>query len=174
MMTNRSRTRFYCRHNSVSCIQYTVGDRAALVLHRRAVFVQSLAQPRPRSDRPAPVPGDRHSVLPRYNRGHFRPQTRRGASLPADARGQSPTNASKYGALSIDGGRVNVDWRFDAPSFAMDWTWRGGPPVSRQAVGALAPRSSIRWRSRVATVRLSLTTAPQVGVALGLPAREHA
>lgn len=40
------------------------------------------------------------------------------------------TNASKYGALSTDGGHVNVGWRSDDGSFAMDWTERGGPPVS--------------------------------------------
>jgi PAS domain S-box-containing protein len=40
------------------------------------------------------------------------------------------TNASKYGALSNDGGRVEVDWWSDACIFAMHWTERGGPPVS--------------------------------------------
>jgi two-component sensor histidine kinase len=39
------------------------------------------------------------------------------------------TNASKYGALSTDNGRVDVDWRSDARSFAISWTERGGPPV---------------------------------------------
>ncbi len=39
------------------------------------------------------------------------------------------TNASKYGALSTDSGRVDVDWRTDAHSFAISWTERGGPPV---------------------------------------------
>jgi two-component sensor histidine kinase len=38
------------------------------------------------------------------------------------------TNASKYGALSSDNGRVDVDWR-SARSFAISWTERGGPPV---------------------------------------------
>jgi PAS domain S-box-containing protein len=39
------------------------------------------------------------------------------------------TNASKYGALSTDNGRVDVDWRSDARNFAISWTERGGPPV---------------------------------------------
>jgi two-component sensor histidine kinase len=39
------------------------------------------------------------------------------------------TNASKYGALSNDDGRVDVAWRSDARSFAISWTERGGPPV---------------------------------------------
>jgi PAS domain S-box-containing protein len=40
------------------------------------------------------------------------------------------TNACKYGALSTDTGRVDVDWRSDARSFVINWTERGGPPVS--------------------------------------------
>jgi two-component sensor histidine kinase len=40
------------------------------------------------------------------------------------------TNAGKYGALSVDAGRVEVSWRFDGDMFAMDWTERNGPPVS--------------------------------------------
>jgi len=43
------------------------------------------------------------------------------------------TNASKYGALSTDNGRVDVDWRSDGRRFAMKWTERGGPPVSPPA-----------------------------------------
>jgi PAS domain S-box-containing protein len=41
------------------------------------------------------------------------------------------TNAGKYGALSVDAGRVDVGWRFDGDIFAMGWTERNGPPVSR-------------------------------------------
>ncbi|WP_349370328.1 sensor histidine kinase [Salinarimonas sp.] len=43
------------------------------------------------------------------------------------------TNAAKYGALSVEGGRVEVDWRIDAdggaPILAIDWTERDGPRV---------------------------------------------
>jgi PAS domain S-box-containing protein len=39
------------------------------------------------------------------------------------------TNAGKYGALSVDTGRVDVRWRFDGDTFAMSWTERNGPPV---------------------------------------------
>ncbi len=41
------------------------------------------------------------------------------------------TNAGKYGALSADAGRVDVDWRFDGDIFAMSWIEHNGPPVSR-------------------------------------------
>ena len=41
------------------------------------------------------------------------------------------TNAGKYGALSVDAGRVEVGWRLDGDIFAMSWTERKGPPVSQ-------------------------------------------
>ena len=41
------------------------------------------------------------------------------------------TNAGKYGALSVDAGRVEVGWRLDGDIFAMNWTESKGPPVSQ-------------------------------------------
>ena len=44
------------------------------------------------------------------------------------------TNAVKYGALSVDAGRVDLAWTLtpgtDGTAFALTWTERGGPPVS--------------------------------------------
>ena len=40
------------------------------------------------------------------------------------------TNAGKYGALSTDTGRVDVNWRNDGDTFDLSWTERDGPPVS--------------------------------------------
>jgi PAS domain S-box-containing protein len=40
------------------------------------------------------------------------------------------TNASKYGALSTDRGRVDVCWNFRDNAFSMSWTEREGPSVS--------------------------------------------
>ena len=40
------------------------------------------------------------------------------------------TNASKYGALSVAVGRVDVRWRLEGDTFMMSWTERNGPPVS--------------------------------------------
>jgi len=59
------------------------------------------------------------------------------------------TNASKYGALSTETGSVEVCWRRDGDIFAMNWTERGGPPVSAPThqgfgstvVNAMAKRS---------------------------------
>ena len=48
------------------------------------------------------------------------------------------TNATKYGALSNDSGRVAVCWRLQSdgagqPRFTMSWVERGGPPVAKPA-----------------------------------------
>ncbi len=40
------------------------------------------------------------------------------------------TNASKYGALSTDRGRVDLRWNLGDNGFTMSWTERGGPSVS--------------------------------------------
>jgi PAS domain S-box-containing protein len=40
------------------------------------------------------------------------------------------TNASKYGALSVDAGRLDVGWRVDGGRFVITWIERDGPPVS--------------------------------------------
>jgi PAS domain S-box-containing protein len=40
------------------------------------------------------------------------------------------TNASKYGALSVATGCIDVGWRLDGDIFAMSWTESKGPPVS--------------------------------------------
>jgi len=40
------------------------------------------------------------------------------------------TNAGKYGALSTDIGRVDINWGTDGDTFTMSWTEREGPPVS--------------------------------------------
>ena len=40
------------------------------------------------------------------------------------------TNAGKYGAMSVDAGRVDVCWRLEGDTFVMGWTERNGPPVS--------------------------------------------
>jgi two-component sensor histidine kinase len=40
------------------------------------------------------------------------------------------TNAAKYGALSVDVGRVDVRWLLEGDTFMMNWTERNGPPVS--------------------------------------------
>ena len=43
------------------------------------------------------------------------------------------TNAIKYGALSVETGRVSLEWRIDGdgpePKFTLSWTERGGPPA---------------------------------------------
>ncbi len=50
------------------------------------------------------------------------------------------TNAIKYGALSVAGGRVTIEWDIDADRFRLRWQERGGPAVSapeRKGFGSL-------------------------------------
>jgi PAS domain S-box-containing protein len=54
------------------------------------------------------------------------------------------TNAGKYGALSVDAGRVDVRWRRDGNVFAMSWIECNGPPVSqpkRQGFGTIVMKA---------------------------------
>jgi hypothetical protein len=48
----------------------------------------------------------------------------------AIGRHELATNAGKYGALSIDLGRVDVSWGVVGDTFTMSWTERDGPPGS--------------------------------------------
>jgi PAS domain S-box-containing protein len=56
--------------------------------------------------------------------------TPRAANALSLALHELATNAVKYGALSVDAGRVSVVWR-ERPEggFVLDWTETGGPPV---------------------------------------------
>src|SRR5262249_50641369 len=40
------------------------------------------------------------------------------------------TNAGRYGALSGERGRVDIDWRLDADEFTIGWAERDGPFVA--------------------------------------------
>ncbi|MDP2259999.1 MAG: HWE histidine kinase domain-containing protein [Caulobacter sp.] len=57
----------------------------------------------------------------------LKPRAANAASL---ALHELATNAVKYGALSTDSGRIEVQWRHTADGgFVIDWTEAGGPPV---------------------------------------------
>jgi PAS domain S-box-containing protein len=40
------------------------------------------------------------------------------------------TNAAKYGALSVEGGRVGIEWTLDGERLHLEWRESGGPPVA--------------------------------------------
>ena len=49
------------------------------------------------------------------------------------------TNAAKYGALSVDGGRVSIAWDVEGDRLRLEWRESGGPPVeapSRRGFGS--------------------------------------
>lgn len=39
------------------------------------------------------------------------------------------TNAAKYGALSVPGGHLDVEWRQSGDMIDLNWVERGGPPL---------------------------------------------
>ncbi len=41
------------------------------------------------------------------------------------------TNATKYGALSVGAGRIDVSWGVEGDMFTMTWIEHDGPPISR-------------------------------------------
>lgn len=43
------------------------------------------------------------------------------------------TNAAKYGALSVEGGRVSLSWTIEGDRFVLDWRETGGPPATAPA-----------------------------------------
>jgi two-component sensor histidine kinase len=55
------------------------------------------------------------------------PQTAPGMALLLH---ELATNALKYGALSLAGGVVVLEWVIDGPLFRLEWSEAGGPPVS--------------------------------------------
>jgi len=56
------------------------------------------------------------------------------------------TNASKYGALSTDAGRVEVSWQLVDGAYTMGWIERNGPPVrppERKGFGSTVTQSML-------------------------------
>jgi PAS domain S-box-containing protein len=57
------------------------------------------------------------------------------------------TNASKYGALSTESGRVDVSWQLDDDTYVMSWIERNGPPVRppvRRGFGTTVTESMVK------------------------------
>lgn len=79
------------------------------------------------------------------------------------------TNASKYGALSVPQGRIDLSWRLEGPCLALTWRETGGPAVTPPersgfgttligaAGGGEASAAQADWRPEgvVWTIRLS-------------------
>ena len=57
------------------------------------------------------------------------------------------TNAAKYGALSVPGGRVHISWASEEGRLALSWEEKGGPvitgPPEREGFGSILARRSV-------------------------------
>jgi len=100
---------------------------------------------RPHSDESAPLIGastlhtmlrDLFAAYPALGEGRLRIT---GTDVPIDDRGATPialvfhelaTNASKYGALSVEDGEVEIVSRWEDEQLCIDWRERGGPEIS--------------------------------------------
>lgn len=59
------------------------------------------------------------------------------------------TNASKYGALSVPEGAVEISWRVEGGRFMLDWKEHDGPPVAapkREGFGLSLVKGEIEYR----------------------------
>jgi len=88
------------------------------------------------------------------------------------------TNAHKYGALSNAAGTVRLSWTFEHEVLSLEWTERGGPPVSapdRRGFGSTLIQHSMagdgaRITSDFAPEGVSWTlTLPLVGIGEAVP-----
>ena len=91
------------------------------------------------------------------------------------------TNAVKYGALSVAGGRLDVAWALEPDgALSLAWTERGGPPVSppaRTGFGSMVLEASLT-RQLGGTARMDwraegLRVAMTVGPGFATAAREE-
>ena len=62
------------------------------------------------------------------------------------------TNAAKYGALSVPGGRVHISWAVAKGRLALSWEEKGGPvitgPPEREGFGSVLARKSVSGNLR--------------------------
>ena len=82
------------------------------------------------------------------------------------------TNAAKYGALSNEAGRADVDWRIDADKLWLEWLERDGPPVSptpsAAGFGSLLAERSVKGQLQGELKREWLGTGLKVTLMLPL------
>jgi two-component sensor histidine kinase/CheY-like chemotaxis protein len=97
------------------------------------------------------------------------------------------TNAAKYGALSVDTGRLRLTWSVGKEALVLEWLETGGPPAappSSLGFGLSIVRSSIEaqfrggviydWRPEGLCCRLSIPSAQIVGPEPAPPAAKPA
>lgn len=88
------------------------------------------------------------------------------------------TNASKYGSLSVPGGKVVVSWSFDEggtspESFRLEWREQDGPPVKpsdRKGFGHFVTKQMV---TRSLNAKVDVDLAPEgLRWSMQMPANE--
>ncbi len=70
-------------------------------------------------------------------------------------------NAARYGALTVEAGKVAIDWSLDDERLRMTWREAGGPPVVVPAIRGFGSRLLERGLAAELRGAVSLTFAPQ-------------
>jgi two-component sensor histidine kinase/CheY-like chemotaxis protein len=91
------------------------------------------------------------------------------------------TNAAKYGALSVDAGRLDVCWHRDEGEVVLTWSETGGPAPREVATGLgmriisggieqqLSGKADFDWRTEGLICRLSFPTASAIAASKRVP-----
>ena len=70
------------------------------------------------------------------------------------------TNATKYGALSTEAGRVEINWSVESDKFHWEWRERGGPPVAAPTATGFGSRLIERSLAAQLAGQVELTYEP--------------
>ena len=70
------------------------------------------------------------------------------------------SNAARYGALSVDTGRLRVSWVVENGEVSLTWTESGGPPVPDGRESGFGSRLIQRSLDKILGSRVDLDFAP--------------
>jgi two-component sensor histidine kinase len=157
----------------------TKEDLAATLIGRLHALADAHALVRRRSDQISWEAADLAEILTRILSPHGR-SVLRGPALAVGDQAinrlallfhELATNATKYGALSIDQGAVEIEWKADGKDIRLQWREAGGPattPPARQGNGVRLIRATVEqlkggieydWRPEGLTAHLRLPIA---------------
>jgi two-component sensor histidine kinase len=102
----------------------------------------------------------------------LKPEAAQGVGL---ALHELATNAAKYGALSVPGGRVAVTWRLLPSGIEIEWSESGGPPVAEPKWRGFGSHLIEENLARSLEAEISLAFRPDgVHCRMAIPARNLA
>jgi PAS domain S-box-containing protein len=150
-------------------------DRLAALAHAHDLTLPDLKKGQEKSERATTLPSLIRTILAPYQNDHS--FSANGPEVPVSGKAvtgialllnEMATNAAKYGALSSQGGHVDVSWCASEDKLLLTWRERGGPLVegepekkgfgsllARLTTGQLGGTISYDWSQEGLTVKLS-------------------